>query len=399
MSAKNGIRSGIKLYERLLRIDKHENFFLFGPRGTGKSTLLKNLFSAENTLYIDLLQPEVEDEYARNPQILRNKVLALPNSVTHVLIDEVQKAPRLLDVVHLLIEETDKIFVLTGSSARKLKRGCANLLAGRAQVLELYPFSVLETENDFSLLGALSYGCLPKAFTAESIQSKRRFLTAYALTYLNEEIKAEQIVRKIDPFRKFLEVAAQMSGKIVNFASLARDTGADEKTVKSYYQILEDTLIGRYLEPYHTSVRKRLSQKPKFYLFDTGVQRALTHSLNVPLREGTSAYGDLFEIFIVNEFFKLNHYYEKDYSFYYLMTRDGVEIDLVVERPGSPLLLVEIKSASSIHERHLTPLFTLGGEFLHADRICISRVTTPQKHEGNVMVLPWKTALKQIFFC
>lgn len=119
--------------------------------------------------------------------------------------------------------------------------------------------------------------------------------------------------------------------------------------------------------------------------------------MNIPVREGTSAYGDLFETFIVNEFFKLNHYYEKDYSFYYLMTRDGVEIDLVVERPGEPLLLVEIKSASSVQERHLTPLFTLGGEFPHAERICISRVSEPQKHGGNIMVLPWDMALKQIF--
>ncbi|PKL09235.1 MAG: ATPase [Spirochaetae bacterium HGW-Spirochaetae-7] len=384
------------MYPRLLTIDIKENFFLFGPRGTGKSTLLHSLFESKSTLYFDLLLPELEDEFSRSPQTLRAKVMGAPPHITHVVIDEIQKVPKLLDVVHSLIEETTMIFVLTGSSARKLKRGGANLLAGRAQVLELYPFSAFELQDDFDLERALAFGTLPKAATANSEQSRRRFLTAYALTYLKEEIQVEQVVRNLDPFRRFLEVAAQMSGKILNYASLARDVGVDEKTVKAYFQILEDTLIGRYLEPFHTSVRKRISKKNKFYLFDTGVQRALSRSLSIPVSEGTSAYGELFEIFFINECFKLNHYFEKDFSFHYLQTRDEVEIDLVVERPGAPLLLIEIKSATRIEPRHLASLRSIGKDFPAAQRVCVARVAIPENHDG-ILVLPWRMALERYF--
>lgn len=396
MSAKCGVYSGGLMFKRLVQIDKKEHFFLFGPRGTGKTTLLRLLFPPNTTMYIDLLNSEVEDAFSRSPQILRAKVLAAPRIITHIIIDEIQKIPKLLDEVHALIEETDKIFILTGSSARKLKRGGANLLAGRAQVLELFPLSVLELGNDFSLEQALSFGTLPKAVNSGSEQSTRRFLTAYALTYLNEEIRAEQIVRNLDPFRRFLEVAAQMSGKIINYASLARDIGVDDKTIKGYYQILEDTLLGRFLEPFHTSLRKRVSQKPKFYLFDTGVQRSLCRSLTIPVIEGTSVYGELFEGYFINECFRLNHYYEKDFSFSYIMTRDEVEIDLVVERPGLPLLLLEIKSTKQIQKKHLSALNSIGVEFPDAELICAARVTMPEKYDA-ILVLPWKTALERYF--
>ncbi|MEI6388620.1 MAG: DUF4143 domain-containing protein [Spirochaetota bacterium] len=166
------------------------------------------------------------------------------------------------------------------------------------------------------------------------------------------------------------------------------------RTVKSFYQILEDTLIGRFLEPYHSSIRKRLSQKPKFYLFDTGVQRALSRSPSIPVVEGPSAYGELFEAFFINECFRLNHYHEKDYSFSYLMTRDEVEIDLVVERPAAPLL--EIKSATRIEGRHLASLKTLGSELPEAERVCVARVGMPEIHDG-ILVLPWLIALERYF--
>jgi len=384
------------MIDRLIRIDKNEHFFLFGPRGTGKSTLLHALLDPATTLYLDLLQPELEDEFSRFPQSFRARVLGTPPEITHVVIDEVQKVPKLLDAVHSLIEETDKVFVLTGSSARKLKRGGANLLAGRAQVLELFPFSVIELQETFPLERALAFGTLPKAVNSESDQTRRRFLGAYALTYLKEEIQAEQIVRNLDPFRRFLEVAAQMSGKIINFASIARDVGADDKTIKGYYQILEDTLIGTFLEPYHTSLRKRVSMKPKFYLFDTGVQRALSRSLTIPIQEGTSAFGELFESFFINECLKLNKYFERDFAFSYLATRDGVEIDLVVERPGAPLLLMEIKSATRIQAKHLAPLNTLGAEFADAERVCVARIVQAEKHDG-ILVLPWRAALEKYF--
>jgi len=172
--------------------------------------------------------------------------------------------------------------------------------------------------------------------------------------------------------------------------------GADEKTVKAYCQILENTLIGRFLESFNTSIRKRLSRAPKFCLFDTGVQRALSRSLTIPVQEGTSVYGELFEAFFINECFKLNHYFEKDFTFSYLMTGSGVEIDLVVERPGAPLLLMEIKSTTTIQKKHLSALQSLGADFPDAEKVCIARIPIPEKHD-RILVLPWRMALETYF--
>ncbi len=201
-----------------------------------------------------------------------------------MLLDEIQKVPKLLDEVHRLIEEkTDKIFILTGSSARKLKHGGANLLAGRAFVYHLFTLSCFELKEKFDLEKALHWGTLPKIFSLDGDSEKSEFLRSYADTYLKEEIWNEQVVRKLQPFRRFLEVAAQCNGKIINYANIARDVGVDDKTIKEYFCILEDTMIGFFLEPFRNSFRKRLVEKPKFYFFDTGIVRSLSRRLSVPL--------------------------------------------------------------------------------------------------------------------
>ncbi len=202
------------MFSRLRKFSHKHSFFLFGPRGTDKSTLLKKRFNPDKCLWIDLLDSEVEDRFLRHPSDIHAIVKALPKETPYVLVDEIQKVPKLLDEVHRLVEETDKIFILTGSSARKLKHGGANLLAGRAFVYHLFTLSCFELKEQFDLEKALHWGTLPKIFGLDGDLEKSEFLRSYADTYLKEEIWNEQVVRKLQPFRRFLEVAAQCNGKI-----------------------------------------------------------------------------------------------------------------------------------------------------------------------------------------
>ncbi len=226
------------MFQRLLQLPDKRHFFLFGARNTGKSTLVKHMFSNANSRYIDLLDSAQEDRYNKDPNIFANEVDALSDQVKHVIVDEIQKVPRLLDVVQMLMGRTNKHFIMTGSSARKLKYGSANLLAGRAFVYHLFPLSSIEMADEFVLDDALRWGTLPETVKCETDLERQEFLNAYAHTYLKEEIMVEQLLRKLDPFRKFLEVAAQCNGKILNFSNIARDVGVDDKTIKSYFSIL-----------------------------------------------------------------------------------------------------------------------------------------------------------------
>lgn len=381
---------------RLLKLPQNQSFFLFGARNTGKSTLLRQTFTEDRCFWIDLLDPSEEDRFSRTPQELTALVLALPETTTHVIIDEIQKIPKLLDVIHSLIEKTDKKFVLTGSSARKLKYGGANLLAGRAFVYHLFPFSFLELGIDFNQEAALRWGLLPSIPFFQTENEKLQFLQAYALTYLKEEIWAEQLIKNLDPFRRFLEVAAQTNGKIINFANVSRDVGVDDKTVKEYFTILEDTLIGFFLESYQHSFRKRLSLKPKFYLFDTGVTRALARQLTLPLKPQTSLYGETFEHMVILECQKLKYYFQPEFRFSYLQTKDDVEVDLVVERPGQPLLFIEIKSNESINEKDLSKFANLVKDFPDCEAICFSNDKQAKKI-GIVSIYPWREGIKKYF--
>jgi predicted AAA+ superfamily ATPase len=382
---------------RLLELPDNHSLFLFGARGTGKSTLLKKKFHRKS-LWIDLLDPDEEDVFTRHPNELRAQVAGLPDKISHVVIDEIQKIPKLLDVVHKLIEETSKKFIMTGSSARKLKRGSANLLAGRAFVYHLFPFSALELKKHFNLDEALMWGLLPKVTEFKQKKEKFEFLKAYANTYLKEEIWGEQLVRNLTPFRRFLEVAAQANGKIINYSNIAQDVGVDDKTVKEYFLILEDTLIGFFLEPFHHSFRKRLSLKPKFYFFDPGVVRALSRQLSIILQPGTSAYGEAFEHFIILECLKLATYQNKEFRFSYLKTKDDFEIDLVVDRPGQALLFIEIKSNPSVQQKDLHTLLQIAKEkdFENAEFICFSN-DVRKKRYGKVTVWPWQKGISHYF--
>ena len=383
---------------RFLELTTEHSFFLFGARGTGKSTLLEKRFHLDQNLYINLLDVAEEDTFARHPNQLIALVEALSADVQYVIIDEIQKVPKLLDIIHLLIEsrKSQKIFILTGSSARKLKISGVNLLAGRAFVYYLYPLSFLEIGESFQLEGALQWGLLPKIISLKTEHEKIKFLQAYTLTYLKEEVWAEQLVRKIDPFRKFLEVAAQSNGKILNYNKIARQVGADDKTVKNYFTILEDTLLGFMLEPFHHSFRKRLSTSPKFYFFDIGVVRAISQQLTLQPTPKTSYYGDLFEQFVIVECVKLASYFKYEFRFSYLMTAAGVEIDLVVERPGQNILFIEIKSHRNIQEDDLTSMHRIMLDFVDAEAVCFSQ-DQRKKKIGEVMVFPWEEGVSYYF--
>jgi predicted AAA+ superfamily ATPase len=384
--------------KRLLRLSKDHSLFLFGARGAGKSTLLEALFKSDESLTVNLLDPEEEERFARSPKELIQLVEAVPSKVKYVIIDEIQKLPKLLDVVHLLIEnkKSKKKFILTGSSAKKLRAGGANLLAGRAFVYSLYPFSFLELGDRFALSNALRWGMLPKVNLLTKNDDKQKFLQSYSQTYLKEEVWNEQLIRKIDPFRRFLEVSAQCNGKIIKYTNIARDVGVDDKTVKNYFSILEDTLLGFMLEPFRHSFRKRLSLSPKFYFVDVGVARSLARQLTLVPAKSTSYFGDLFEQFIVVECIKLASYFQSEYRFSYLMTEAGVEVDLVVERPGRPLLFVEIKSTDSVAENQLSSFAQLVKDFKECEAVCFS-CDKRKKKMGDIVVYPWGEGIKKFF--
>lgn len=384
------------MLSRLLILPKNQSFFLFGARNTGKSTWVSMSLDKKVCFWIDLLDPVQESLYSLHPEQLEEHVKTLNNSIKYVVIDEIQKIPQLLDVVHRLIESTDKYFIMTGSSARKLKRGSANLLAGRAFSYHFFSFSFLELGKQFNLDTAINYGLLPYIYHLKDDVTRQRFLMTYAHTYLKEEISAEQVVRKLNAFRKFLEVAAQQNGKIINHTNIAKDTGVTVVTAQEYYQILEDTLIGFYLEPFHTSVRKRLNKKPKFYFFDTGVVKALNNTLKIPLTPRTHAYGDAFEHLVILECMKLASIYFLQYRFSYLQTKDGAEIDLVVERPGEKHLLIEIKSSDNVDFAKLVNLQKLSNDISNCEAICLSN--DPRKRaKDNITIYPWQEGIRKFF--
>lgn len=388
-------------FNRLVNLSKSYSYFLFGARSTGKSFLLHDEYMVNtdtSILWIDLLERDVEDRYARDPDLLYREAENKQGKLDWIIIDEVQKIPKILDTVHRILETKSfrpPLFALTGSSARKLKHGGANLLAGRAFVNHLFPLTYFELAEYFDLDFVLNFGSLPKIFQLSLDEERNNFLRSYALTYLNEEIWAEHLVQKLDPFRKFLEVASSTSGQIVNYANVARDVGADEKTVKRYYQILEDTLLGFFLEAHSRSVRKRQCLSPKFYFFDTGVTRALSRTLTQKIIKGTYAYGICFEQFYILELFKLNHYCQADYAFSYLMTGGNVEIDLIIDRPGRPTLLVEIKSSDRTTIKDAKNLLTI---YKDLPTSCECYVVSNDPHaydHSGIKFIPWQKSFEE----
>ena len=386
------------MVKRMAKLNPRNSFFLFGARGTGKSTLLEQKYRSRNTLWIDLLLYEQEEKFSQNPDelfFILNK-----EKYKRVVIDEIQKTPKLLDIIQKIMREKPNLqFIMTGSSARKLKRGAGNLLAGRAFQYYLFPFSVFEldkTKKDFNSI--LQFGSLPEVFQKKTLSDKKDYLKTYVQTYLKEEIVTEQIIRKLNPFRNFLKIASQQSGQIVNYYKISQDIAVDDKTVKNYFSILEDTLLGFFLPCYHRSIRKQQRQSPKFYFFDTGVKRALDKELELPLKQGTYSYGNAFEHRIILECFYLNEYLKKDFSFYYLMTKDKNELDLIIERPGKPDLLIEIKSSPFVKLKHIKKLSRFKKEW---PKPCETQIWFKEKTSKiieNTECLFWKSALKSLFF-
>ncbi|MFA5994971.1 MAG: DUF4143 domain-containing protein [Patescibacteria group bacterium] len=374
---------------RVIQLPLKNSFFLFGPRQTGKSTLLKKVLSRQHTLYYDLLKTEEYLRLSTHPELFREEVLTRHSSITHVVIDEVQRIPALLNEAHFILEQPKApVIILTGSSARKLKRGQANLLGGRALTLQLFPLLGMELGEQFSLQKALEIGTLPKIYTEPDREIANALLRSYVETYLKEEIQLEAQVRNLNPFIQFLTLAAHDNGNSIHFTNIARETGVSYQTVKAYYQILEDTLIGFFLLAYKKSVRKRLSQHPKFYFFDRGIVRALTKTLTVSLERQTDDFGRAFEHFIILEIMRTIQYQRLDYTMSYYRTEHGAEVDLILETPRGAIKAIEIKSTDRIQSVHLHGLHSFKEIVSKAKLACVC--LTPQRRQvGDVTVLPW----------
>ncbi len=375
-----------------LNLPEKQSAFLWGARQTGKSTFLKSHF--KESYYIDLLQSDVHLELAKQPHLLRERVLGLPPAVLKhpILIDEVQKVPLLLDEVHWLIENTEASFVLCGSSARKLKRGAANLLGGRAWTFEFYPLTSAEIP-DFDLLHALQTGLLPKCYLQKDA---RRSLRAYITTYLKEEVVAEGLVRELAPFARFLESLAFSHGQLTNYVNIARDCGIDAKTVKAYYQILEDTLLGYSVEPFRKIAnRQTLLSIPKFYLFDVGVAGYLAGRHLTELK-GSQA-GEAFEHFILMELIAHRGLMEQDYPINYWRTKTGLEVDFVL---GGGQVAIEVKLDTAVPGVALKGLIAFAEEYQPKRSIVVSLdrtkrlINTPH---GPIEIIPWKEFLAALW--
>lgn len=384
------------IFSRLQKLNLRHGFFLFGARGTGKTTLLKKKFLTKETLWIDLLSYSDEERFGKNPDLLSE--ILKEKSYKRVVIDEIQKIPKLLDIVHLEIERNKKIqFILTGSSSRKLKRGGANLLAGRLFTFALHPLTYKEFGSYFKLSHILQTGSLPSVLSYKNLKDKVRYLESYVQTYIKEEIQAEQLIRKVRPFKDFLEVSAQCNGQIINYSKIAKDVRVDVTTVQNYFDILLDTYLGFYLNSFNRSFRKQINKAPKFFLFDRGVQRVLLKSGSLPLRKGSSEYGQAFEHFILTEVFRLNAYYETRLKFSYLKDKDGNEIDLIIQTPRGKEFLIEIKSTECTTKKDGQKLEKFSKIW---DRPCVTQVWSndlKNRKIGSVSHYHWKTALDKIF--
>ncbi len=318
------------------------SFFIFGPRQTGKSTLLKKL---ETKLSLDLLKPETHLLYTKAPSTLAKEVLALREKKGWILIDEVQRVPQLLDVIHSLMEEFPHLhFVMSGSSARKLRRGASNLLGGRALYRTLHPLTYEELDQKFDLETVLSYGSLPKIYLTlaeRDPELAQDLLRSYVTTYLEEEIKSEALVRNLQGFQNFIDVAAAQFSEQVNLSEVGKQCLVPYATVREYYSILEDTLIGFFLFPYLKSFRKRMSHAPKFYFFDNGVTRAILGQTKAP--PSSLEKGRLFEQWMIQEVNRINRYFQKDWKLTFWRTSHGAEVDLLLEQGNRLLVALEFK--------------------------------------------------------
>lgn len=350
------------MYQRIFNINNELDMsvFLFGARQTGKSTLLRKAVS--KAVYIDLLDSDIRKLYRKRPAYLYDQ-LAGKDSSCVVIIDEIPEVPDLLNEVHRLISEFGIRFVLCGSSARKLKRKGYNTLGGRAFPCYLYPLVSAEIP-DLDIDRAVNNGMMPLHYPAKNVT---RLLASYVDVYLKEEIQAEALVRDLDNFERFLEVAALTDGEMVNYANIASDCGVSAKTVKEYFSILQDTLVGYTIPAYTKVMKRRLVQAPRFYFFDVGVANYLLHRQN--LVRGTVEFGHAFEHWVIQEIIAYIGYTHNENRLSYWRTYTGIEVDAVI---GDARLAIEIKSVAEVLPKHLTGLKTFMEEHPDTRPIIVS---------------------------
>jgi uncharacterized protein len=336
-------------YKRLL-VPPKSSFFLFGARGVGKSTWLKAHFAKASQH--NLLDQHTLLRLSKDPGSFKSELMSLPKA-SWVVIDEIQKVPALLDVVHDMIEERGLKFALSGSSARKLKRGGANLLAGRAVTREIFPFSSNELGKDFDLESALMWGLLP--LVHNNIKSAKDTLSAYFHTYIREEIREEGLVRKVEPFLRFLEVAGLLNGMQVNASNISREAMVSRSAVDQYFSILEDTLVGRLVPAYRPRSKIREQNHPKFYWFDSGVARAAAGLLDQ--QPDSEWLGRSLETYVLHELQCFLASRQTNFPISYYRTKNGVEIDFVIELKKATLskpaevICIEVKLAKNWDSR------------------------------------------------
>ncbi len=362
-------------------------FFLWGPRQSGKTTLLKSRFA--EAMRIDLLRSDERVRYQSDPSLLRQEARALgPDRL--IVIDEIQKVPGLLDEAHYLIQEENRRFVLCGSSARKLRGSHANLLGGRAQRRELLGFSARELGKEFSLERMLNNGPLPPHFLSEDAGPA---ISGYVDVYLKEEILDEGLTRNLPVFSAFLRAAAIGDTEVTNFSNIGRECGVASSTVRGYYEILEDTLIGALLPGFTRRAKRRVQHAPKFYFRDVGVVNHLVR--RSPVREGSEQFGKAFENWIFHELSVHSRCKGRPYDIAYWRLSSGIEVDFVL---GDGETAIEVKAKSRLHEhdtRHLLEFRREHPETRHL--VAVSLDSRPRVTDAGVRILGYVDFLEALW--
>jgi uncharacterized protein len=364
-----------------------ETFFLWGPRQTGKSTLLKSLYP--DAVWIDLLKTDEQVRYASRPALLREELETIPAGRL-VVIDEVQKAPGLLDEVHWLIENRARVFALSGSSARKVRRSHANLLGGRAVRYEMFGLTSSEVGKGFDLVRALNHGSLPRHYLSSTPE---RLLRSYVNDYLKEEVLAEGLSRSLPAFTTFLAAAALSDGELVNFATIARECGVSAPAVKGWFEVLVDTLLGDFLPAYTKRPRRRVIGAPKFYFADVGVVNHLAKRGR--MEPGSALFGKAFESWVRHEIRAYSHYRERTFDLSYWRLASGIEVDFVID---DMIAAVEAKATPRVRSDDLNGLRQLAVDHPNVkQRLIVSLEPEARVAEGGIVVLPWRTFVERLW--